>query len=51
MGRDNFREFLRMLLINVYDVLNDELTDPRLKGLLAHDAVLGTWLGPRSPIR
>lgn len=49
MGRDNFREFLRMLLINVYDVLNDELTDPRLKGLLAHDAVLGTWLGPRSP--
>ncbi len=49
MGKDRFREFLRMLLINVHDVLNDELTDPRLKGLLAHDAVLGTWLGPRSP--
>src|SRR5690606_17212088 len=49
LGKDDFREFLRMLLINVYDVLNDDLTDPRLKGILAHDAVLGTWLGPRSP--
>ncbi|MCY1128097.1 NAD(P)/FAD-dependent oxidoreductase [Frigidibacter sp. RF13] len=49
MGKDDFREFLRMILINVYDVLNDELTDSRLKGLLAFDATLGTWLGPRSP--
>ncbi|MCV2867720.1 NAD(P)/FAD-dependent oxidoreductase [Defluviimonas sp. WL0002] len=49
MGKDSFREFLRMLLINVHDVLNDDLSDPRLKGILAHDAVLGTWLGPRSP--
>ena len=49
LGRDDFREFLRMILINVYDVLNDELTDPRLKGLLAFDATLGSWLGPRSP--
>ena len=37
MGKDNFREFLRMFLINVYDVLNDELTDPRLKGILAFE--------------
>lgn len=49
MGKKDFREFLRMILINVYDVLNDELTDSRLKGLLAFDATLGTWLGPRSP--
>ena len=38
-----------MFLINVWDVLEDELLDPRLKGLLAFDATLGTWLGPRSP--
>lgn len=49
MGKADFREFLRMILINVYDVLNDELTDARLKGLLAFDATLGSWLGPRSP--
>ena len=49
LGKADFREFLRMLLINVHDVLNDELTDPLLKGALAFDATLGSWLGPRSP--
>ncbi|HQU68765.1 MAG TPA: NAD(P)/FAD-dependent oxidoreductase [Albidovulum sp.] len=49
MGKTDFREFLRMFLINVWDVLNDELSDERLKGLVAFDATLGSWLGPRSP--
>jgi len=49
LGRDDMREFLRMLLINVADVLDDELADDRLKGLVAFDAVLGAHLGPRSP--
>lgn len=49
LGRDDMREFLRMLLINVADVLNDELSDSRLKGVVAFDAVLGAHLGPRSP--
>ena len=49
LGRDDFRELLRMILINVHDVAEDELTDDRLKGLLAFDATLGAWLGPRSP--
>jgi phytoene dehydrogenase-like protein len=49
IGQAEFRELLRMLLTNVHDVLNDELTDPRLKGVLAFDATLGTWLAPRSP--
>jgi phytoene dehydrogenase-like protein len=49
LGKDDFREFMRMLLINIYDVLEDELSDARLKGLLAFDATLGSWLGPRSP--
>lgn len=49
LGKADFREFLRMLLINVHDVLNDELTHPLLKGALAFDATLGSWLGPRSP--
>lgn len=49
MGRDAFRDLLRMILINIYDVTQDELTDPRLQGLMAFDATLGSWLGPRSP--
>jgi phytoene dehydrogenase-like protein len=49
LGKADFREFLRMILINIYDVAQDELTDERLKGLLAFDTTLGSWLGPRSP--
>lgn len=49
LGRDDVRELMRMLLINVADVLNDELTDDRLKGVVAFDTVLGAHLGPRSP--
>lgn len=49
LGKDRFREFLRMLLINVRDVLDDDLSDDRLKGLVGFDATLGSWLAPRSP--
>ncbi len=43
------RDFLRVLLMNVADLLDEQLADDRLKGLLAFDAVLGSHLGPRSP--
>jgi phytoene dehydrogenase-like protein len=49
MGAGDFRELGRILLTNVHDLLDDELSDPRLKGALAFDATLGGWLGPRSP--
>ena len=49
LGRADFREFLRMILINIHDVVQDDLSDARLQGLLAFDATLGSWLGPRSP--
>src|SRR5690606_14661937 len=39
----------RVILMNVADLLDEQLTDDRLKGLLAFDAVLGSHLGPRSP--
>jgi phytoene dehydrogenase-like protein len=48
-GKEEGRDFLRMLLMNVADVLDEYLTDDRLKGLLAFDATLGIHLGPRSP--
>lgn len=49
MGKTEFREFLRMILINVADVAEDELSDDLLRGLLSFDATLGSWTGPRSP--
>ena len=49
LGRDDLREFMRLMLINVADVLDDELKDDRLKGVIAFDTVLGAHLGPRSP--
>jgi hypothetical protein len=33
----------------VADVLDDEINDDRLKGLVAFDSILGSHLGPRSP--
>ncbi len=48
-GREEGRDFLRMLLMNVADVADEYLTDDRLKALLAFDATLGVQLGPRSP--
>ena len=49
LGKEDMRDFLRMLLMNVADVLDEQLADDRLKGLLAFDATLGSHLGPRSP--
>jgi phytoene dehydrogenase-like protein len=49
LGRDEFRESLRLALINIADVLEDDLADDRLRGLVAFDTVLGAWMGPRSP--
>ena len=49
LGKEDMRDFLRIILMNVADLLDEQLTDDRLKGLLAFDAVLGSHLGPRSP--
>lgn len=49
LGKEDMRDFLRMLLMNVADVLDEHLEDDRLKGLIAFDATLGSHLGPRSP--
>lgn len=49
LGKTEMREFLRIVNMNVFDLMNDELEDGRLKGALAFDAVLGSNFGPRSP--
>ncbi len=49
LGRESMYEFLRVAAINIYDVLNEEFDDDRLKGAIATDAVMGSAMGPRSP--
>ncbi|MDH3230093.1 MAG: NAD(P)/FAD-dependent oxidoreductase [Alphaproteobacteria bacterium] len=49
LGKTEMRDFLRIVNMNAADLLDDELSDDRLKGALAFDAVLGTNFGPRSP--
>jgi phytoene dehydrogenase-like protein len=49
LGRADMRELLRIIGMNVYDLLDEHFDTPLLKGALAFDAVLGTNFGPRSP--
>jgi phytoene dehydrogenase-like protein len=49
METADMREFLRIIGINIYDLLNETLESETLKGAIGFDATLGTHLGPRSP--
>lgn len=49
LGKDDMREFLRLIGMNIHDELTERFESPLLRGALAFDAVLGTHLGPRSP--
>lgn len=49
LGRRHMRELLRIGGMCVYDLLQENLSNPLLQGALGFDAVLGTNLGPRAP--
>ena len=49
LGKEEMREFLRLIGMNIHDELDERFESPLLKGALSLDAVLGTHLGPRSP--
>jgi phytoene dehydrogenase-like protein len=49
LGRRDMRELLRIVGMNVYDLLEEHFDTPLLKGALGFDAVLGSNFGPRSP--
>jgi phytoene dehydrogenase-like protein len=49
LGRRDMRELLRILGMNVYDLLEENFESAALKGALGFDAVLGANFGPRSP--
>tara|TARA_R110002096_G_scaffold257381_1_gene450827 strand:- start:157317 stop:158888 length:1572 start_codon:yes stop_codon:yes gene_type:complete len=49
LGAEKMSELLRMIGMNIRDVLDDEFDSDLLKGALSFDAVLGTHTGPYSP--
>jgi phytoene dehydrogenase-like protein len=49
LGREDMREFLRIIGMNIADLLEETFVADTVQGALAFDAVLGTRLGPRSP--
>ena len=49
LGRDDMRDFLRVIAINSYDWLNEFYDNDLIKGAYALDSVLGGRIGPRSP--
>ena len=49
LGRDEMREFLRLIGMNIHDEVTERFESPLLRGAISLDAVLGTHLGPRSP--
>jgi len=49
MGRKNMQDMMRLVLINIYDVMNEHFDHDGLKAAVALDAIIGTNMGPRSP--
>ena len=48
-GRASMRELLRIISMNIADLIDENFESEAIGGLLALDAVLGTDHGPRSP--
>jgi len=49
MGREDMRELMRIVFMNIYDLLDEYFDDEALKGAIAVDACLGAEWGPRAP--
>ncbi len=49
MGRDDMRDLMRIIAMNVWDLTDEVFESDELRGLVCFDAVLGNMFGPRSP--
>ncbi len=49
LGKEEMREFLRLIGMNINDEVTERFETPLLRGAISLDAVLGTHLAPRSP--
>lgn len=49
LGKEDMSEFMRIVLMNMYDLMQETFSSEALQALLSMDAVLGSRSGPRTP--
>ena len=49
LGRDDMSDLMRIVLTNMYDLMEEYFDSPQLKAVLSFDSVLGARMGPRTP--
>jgi len=49
LGRDDMSDLMRIVLGNMYDLMEEHFDSPQLKALLSFDSLLGSRMGPRTP--
>ena len=49
LGKDDMSDLMRLALINIYDVMEENFENELLKGAISLDSLLGSHMGPRSP--
>jgi len=49
LGKEDMSELMRIILINMYDLMSENFENRQLQALLSMDALVGTRMGPRSP--
>ena len=49
LGRDDMGDLLRIVLTNMYDLMQEHFENPLLQAQLSLDSVQGAWMGPRTP--
>ncbi|MCH2356158.1 MAG: FAD-dependent oxidoreductase, partial [Pseudomonadales bacterium] len=49
LGKADMRDLIRLALINIYDVMEENFDNELLKAAISMDGVLGSHMGPRSP--
>ena len=49
LGKTDMRDLMRLGLINIYDVMEENFDNDLLKAAISLDSVLGSHMGPRSP--
>jgi phytoene dehydrogenase-like protein len=49
LGREDMSDLMRVILINMYDLMEESFDSAQLKALLSLDSLLGAHMGPRTP--
>ncbi|MDA8734929.1 NAD(P)/FAD-dependent oxidoreductase [Porticoccaceae bacterium] len=49
LGKADMSDLMRLALINIYDVMEENFDNELLKGAISLDSLLGSHMGPRSP--